>query len=143
MKSNKHRLFVLLTILSCLAFIAYASPNEIENEPNDQKIYQSVVQMPTFPGGDAALKRYLSSHINYPPIAREYGIQGTVVVKFVVEKNGAIGEVKVVKSVDKELDREAVRVAKSLPAFNPGLYDGRPVRAWYTLPISFALQGLK
>ena len=137
MKSNKHRLFVLLTILSCMAFIAYASPNEIDNEPNDQKIYPSAEQQPTFPGGDAALMRYLRSHINYPPEAGENDIQGKVVVQFVVEKNGDVGEVKVVRSSNKELDQEAIRVTKSLPPFNPGLQDGQPVRVWYTIPIVF------
>ena len=97
--------------------------------------------MPTFPGGDQALMKYLSSHINYPAMAQENGVQGRVVVQFVVTKTGKVGEVKVVRSVDKDLDREAVRVCKSLPNFVPGRQNGQPVNVWYTLPVTFKLQG--
>lgn len=106
-----------------------------------EEIFKSVEQMPTFPGGDAALMKYLSSHINYPTMAQENNIQGKVIVQFVVTKTGKVGEVKVVRSVDKDLDREAVRVCKSLPNFVPGRQNGQPVSVWYTLPVTFKLQG--
>ncbi len=115
-----------------------------EKEPAADKpaeVFISVEQMPQFPGGDAALLKYLSSHINYPPMAAESNIQGRVVVQFVVDKTGKVGEVTVVRSVDKELDREAVRVCKSLPKFVPGRQNGQPVSVWYTLPVTFKLQG--
>ena len=97
--------------------------------------------MPTFPGGEAALMKWLSSHIQYPAMAQENNIQGKVVVQFVVTKTGQVGEVKVVRSKDKDLDREAVRVCKSLPKFVPGRQNGQPVAVWYTLPVNFKLQG--
>lgn len=106
-----------------------------------EEVFKSVEQMPTFPGGDAALMKYLSSHINYPTMAQENNIQGKVIVQFVVTKTGKVGEVKVVRSVDKDLDREAVRVCKSLPNFVPGRQNGQPVSVWYTLPVTFKLQG--
>ena len=115
-----------------------------EKEPAADKpaeVFISVEQMPQFPGGDAALLKYLSSHINYPPMAAESNIQGRVVVQFVVDKTGKVGEVTVIRSVDKELDREAVRVCKSLPKFVPGRQNGQPVSVWYTLPVTFKLQG--
>jgi protein TonB len=115
-----------------------------EKEPAADKpaeVFISVEQMPQFPGGDAALLKYLSSHINYPPMAAENNVQGRVVVQFVVDKTGKVGEVTVVRSVDKELDREAVRVCKSLPKFVPGRQNGQPVSVWYTLPVTFKLQG--
>ena len=115
-----------------------------EKEPVADKpaeVFISVEQMPQFPGGDAALLKYLSSHINYPPMAAENNVQGRVVVQFVVDKTGKVGEVTVVRSVDKELDREAVRVCKSLPKFVPGRQNGQPVSVWYTLPVTFKLQG--
>ena len=115
-----------------------------EKEPAADKpaeVFISVEQMPQFPGGDAALLKYLSSHINYPPMAVESNIQGRVVVQFVVDKTGKVGDVMVVRSVDKELDREAVRVCKSLPKFVPGRQNGQPVSVWYTLPVTFKLQG--
>ena len=111
-------------------------------EPVDQdKIYNSVEQMPQFPGGEAALMKYLMTHVQYPQNAAKNKVQGRVIVQFVVEKTGEIGEVKVVRSVDEELDAEAVRVIKELPKFTPGRVNGEAVSVWYTLPISFKLQG--
>ena len=114
---------------------------EPEKKAEPEQIFKSVEQMPTFPGGEAALMKYLSSHIQYPAMAQENNVQGRVVLQFVVEKDGRVGEVKVVRSVDKDLDREAVRVCKTLPKFTPGRQNGQPVRVWYTLPVSFKLQG--
>ena len=114
---------------------------EVKEEKKPEEIFRSVEQPPAFPGGDAALMKYLSSHIQYPTMAQENNIQGKVVVQFVVEKDGHVGDVKVVRSVDKDLDREAVRVCKSLPKFTPGRQNGQAVRVWYTLPVNFKLQG--
>ena len=111
-------------------------PKEVKEE-----VFRSVEQMPQFPGGEAALMKYLQSHINYPPMAAENTVQGRVVVQFVVDKTGKVGEVKVVRSVDKDLDKEAVRVCKSLPKFTPGRQNGQAVSVWYTLPVTFKLQG--
>ena len=105
------------------------------------QVFRSVEQMPQFPGGEAALMKFLQSHINYPPMAAENGVQGRVVVQFVVDKTGKVGEVVVVRNVDKDLDKEAVRVCKSLPKFTPGRQNGHPVSVWYTLPVFFKLQG--
>jgi protein TonB len=110
-------------------------------EAKPEEVFKSVEQMPQFPGGEAALMKYLASHINYPPIAAENNVQGKVIVQFVVDKTGKVGEVKVVRSVDKALDHEAVRVCQALPKFTPGRQNGRPVSVWYTLPIQFKLQG--
>ena len=96
--------------------------------------------MPRFPGGEAALMKYLESHINYPPEAAKNNVQGHVIVQFVVKKDGSIGEVKVVRSLEKDLDKEAIRVIKSLPKFTPGRQDGKAVNVWYTLPVTFKLK---
>ena len=111
---------------------------EIKQEK--EEIFKSVEQMPTFPGGYAALMKYLSSHIQYPTAAAEKGIDGKVIVQFVVTKTGKVGEVKVVRSKDRDLDAEAVRVCRSLPDFIPGRQNGQPVSVWYTLPVTFKLQ---
>ena len=113
----------------------------VKPEAKPEPIFQAVEQMPQFPGGDEALLKYLSSHINYPPMAAEDGIQGRVIVQFVVDKTGRVGEVKLVRGVDKNLDNEAVRVCKLLPKFTPGRQNGQPVSVWYTLPVTFKLQG--
>ena len=112
-----------------------------KKEEKKEEIFRSVEQMPQFPGGEAALMKYLQSHINYPPMAAENNVQGRVVVQFVVDKTGKVGVVKVVRSVDKDLDKEAVRVCKSLPKFTPGRQNGQAVSVWYTLPVTFKLQG--
>ncbi len=89
-----------------------------------------------------ALELELDGHIRYPAMAQENNIQGRVVVQFVVTKTGAVGEVKVVRGKDPDLDKEAVRVVKSLPKFVPGKMNGHAVNVWYTLPIQFKLQGI-
>jgi len=98
-----------------------------------------VEQMPHFRGGDAALMKYLSENIQYPPEAVKDKVQGRVVVQFMIEKTGEIGEVKVVSSVREDLDAEAVRVVKTLPKFYPGYLNGKVVSMWYTLPVTFVL----
>jgi len=108
---------------------------------NENEIFKSVEQMPQFVGvgGEAALMKYIDSHIQYPPEAAKNNIQGRVILQFVVDKTGEIGEVKVVRSVDKELDKEAVRIVKTLPKFIPGRQNGQAVAVWYTLPVTFKL----
>lgn len=108
----------------------------------ENKVFTAVEQMPQFPGGEAELMKYISKNLKYPPVAMENNIQGRVVVQFVVTKTGKIGEVKVVRGKDPDLDKEAVRVVKSLPDFIPGKMNGQTVNVWYTLPITFKLQGV-
>ena len=115
-------------------------PKPVDDVKKPEEVFRSVEQMPQFPGGDAALMKFLSSHINYPPMAAENGVQGKVIVQFVVDKTGKVGEVKVIRSLDKDLDHEAIRVCQALPKFTPGRQNGRPVSVWYTLPIQFKLQ---
>lgn len=107
-----------------------------------EEVYRAVEQMPVFPGGEAALMKWVNNNIQYPPEAKKYSVEGRVVVQFVVTKTGTIGEVKVVRSLDPDLDKEAVRVCKTLPQFRPGRFKGKAVNVWYTLPIQFKLNGL-
>lgn len=109
-------------------------------EKKQEEIFRHVEQMPMFPGGEAELYKTISSNLNYPAMAIENNVQGKVVVQFVVEKDGSVGTVKVVKSVDRDLDNEAIRVCKKLPKFIPGKQNGQPVRVWFTLPVTFKLQ---
>ncbi|MEF9923689.1 MAG: energy transducer TonB [Muribaculaceae bacterium] len=114
----------------------------VEEKHEVEKVFSAVEQMPQFPGGDAELMKYLSSHINYPTMAMENNVQGRVIIQFVVTRSGKIGEVKVARGVDRDLDREAVRVVRSLPNFIPGKMNGQAVNVWYTLPVNFKLAGL-
>ena len=111
-----------------------------ETEPQSKKVYNSVEQMPEFPGGAAAMMRYLQENIKYPPEAAKNNIEGRVIVQFVIDETGQVGEVKVVRPVSEELDAEAVRVVKTFPKFEPGRQDGEAVSVWYTLPIMFKIQ---
>ena len=114
-----------------------------EKKPvEENKVFTAVEQMPQFPGGEAALMQYIQKNLKYPPVAMENNIQGRVVVQFVVTKSGKIGEVKIARGKDPDLDKEAVRVVKSLPDFIPGKMNGQAVNVWYTLPITFKLQGV-
>ena len=117
-----------------------APPPEPEKPVEDNKVFDVVEQKPMFPGGDAALMQWLSSNIKYPVIAAENGVQGRVVCQFVVEKDGSVSGVTVVKSIDPSLDKEAVRVIKSMPKWTPGKQNGQNVRVKYTLPVQFKLQ---
>ena len=102
--------------------------------------FDVVEEMPQFPGGPSALFEYLSKNIKYPVVAEENGVQGRVIVTFVVERDGSITDVKVVKSVDPSLDKEAQRVVKSMPHWIPGKQNGSAVRVKYTVPVTFRLQ---
>ena len=110
-------------------------PKEEEN-----KVFDVVEQMPSYPGGMGALMQYLSSNIKYPVIAEENGIQGRVICTFVVERDGSITDVRIAKSVDPSLDKEAMRVVSSMPKWIPGKQNGSAVRVKYTLPVTFRLQ---
>ena len=104
------------------------------------KVFDVVEEMPHFPGGPAALQAFLSSNTKYPVVAQENGVQGRVIVSFVVERDGSITDVRVVRSVDPSLDREASRVVRSMPRWSPGKQNGSTVRVKYTVPVVFRLQ---
>ena len=104
------------------------------------KIFDVVEELPSFPGGNGALMSYLASNIKYPVVAQENGVQGRVIVSFVVERDGSISDVRVARSVDPSLDREAQRVVKSMPRWKPGKQNGSAVRVKYTVPVVFRLQ---
>lgn len=104
------------------------------------KVFDVVEEMPSFPGGQGALMQYLGSNIKYPVVAQENGVQGRVIVGFVVEPDGSISGVNVMRSVDPSLDKEAMRVVKSMPRWKPGKQNGSAVRVKYTVPVVFRLQ---
>ncbi len=104
------------------------------------KVFDVVEEMPSFPGGTGALMSFLSSNIKYPVVAQENGVQGRVIVGFVVERDGSITDVRVMRSVDPSLDREAQRVVKAMPRWKPGKQNGSAVRVKYTVPVVFRLQ---
>ena len=112
---------------------------EVEPEPEEEEIFMVVEDQPEFPGGTAALLEYLRKNIKYPAICRENNIQGRVLVTFIVNKDGAIVDPEVVKSVNPSLDKEALRVISQMPNWKPGSQRGKPVRVKYTVPVNFRL----
>ncbi len=109
----------------------------IEEKP---QIFTIVEQMPSFPGGEAEMMKFIGSNLRYPVVAQESGIQGRVVVRFVVTKEGNIDQVEVVRGIDPSCDREAMRVVKSMPKWTPGRQNGKSVPVYFTLPILFRLK---
>ena len=104
------------------------------------KVYDIVEQMPSFPGGAAELMKWLSSHVQYPAIAIESCIEGTVIVAFIVEPDGSVSNAKLVRSVDPCIDQEALRVVRQMPKWIPGKQNGVAVRVKYNVPVIFKLQ---
>ncbi len=115
-------------------------PPKPKQEEVTDEIFVVVEDQPAFPGGNAAMMKFLSDNIKYPVIAQENGIQGRVICNFVVEKDGSITDVQVVRGVDPSLDREAVRVVQQMPRWKPGKQRGQAVRVRFTLPVVFRLQ---
>ena len=114
--------------------------NEVPLKVEKTKVFDVVERMAQFKGGDTALMGYLNKNIKYPVNAEKNGIQGRVVTTFVVERDGSITDVRVIKSVDPSLDKEAVRVIRSMPKWNPCKQNGTAVRVKYTMPITFILK---
>ena len=119
----------------------YVAPEIVEEEVVEAEVFTIVEQMPSFPGGDAKMYEYLGKNIKYPQIARETGIQGRVFVNFVVEPDGSVSNVKVLRGIGGGCDEEAMRVVKAMPKWSPGKQRGKTVRVSYTLPVVFKLQG--
>jgi len=120
-------------------FIAFVANMNLKAETSSDEVFVMVEQMPEFPGGEQELWNFLSSNMRYPVIAMENNIQGEVVVQFIVEKDGSITDVQVVKSVDPSLDKEAVRMVRIMPKWQAGMQQGKPVRVKYLVPIKFTL----
>lgn len=106
----------------------------------EDNVFTVVEQMPMFPGGDSALMNYLCKTVKYPEVAAKNGVQGRVVVGFIIEPDGSITNVRILRGVDPSLDREAMRVVSEMPKWTPGVKDGKKVRVRYQEPVAFRLQ---
>jgi periplasmic protein TonB len=113
---------------------------EVQEAEAEPEPFVVVEEMPSFPGGDVALLKYIGDHTQYPEVAKENNIQGRVIIRFCVTSKGGVSQVSVLKGVDPELDKEAIRVVNTLPTFKPGKQGGKPVPVWYMVPITFTLK---
>ena len=135
--------FVALSAILLLASgnaIAQSNAKSATVHGENNPVFINVDPVPVFPGGEAALMKFINENLRYPAAAIENGIQGRVVVQFVVKKDGSVNDnIMIVRGVDPALDQEAIRVCKTLPKFIPGKQNGQPVNVWFTLPIIFNL----
>ena len=132
----------LLTVMSVLAILLMVNTNAMaqnKKKAND-KVLEKAEVMPEYPGGDQAMMKFVSENVQYPEEAKEKEISGRVLVSFIVEKDGSIADVKVVKGIGGGCDEEAVRVVKAMPKWKPGKDKGKPVRVSYMMPFTFKLQ---
>jgi periplasmic protein TonB len=113
---------------------------EVQENVDEAEPFVVVEEMPMFPGGETELLKYIADHTQYPEVAKENNIQGKVIVRFCVTSKGGVDKVEILKSVDPELDKEAIRVVKTLPTFKPGKQGGKPVPVWFMVPINFTLK---
>ncbi len=136
--------FVLMTLMMAAllwgnSIKVVACNSEIGNITQQEEIYQLLDKKPKFKGGKAGLAKFLKENIKYPAIARENGVQGRVMVEFIIEKNGSITNAKIIKGVDPHLNNEALRVVNLMPKWKPGKHKGKKVRVRYSMPIHFRL----
>jgi len=117
-----------------------ADVREVVTHVVEEKVWDVVEQMPIFPGGESELLAYVGKNLQYPVIAQENGIQGTVIVRFRVEKDGSVSNIQIVRSLDPACDKEAIRIVKSLPKFIPAKQNGVNVAVWYSFPVKFKLE---
>ena len=112
---------------------------EVIEQSESDKVFDVVDKMPSFPGGQGAMYDFMARNIQYPKVAEENGVQGRVIVTFIVKKDGSLSDVRVAKSVDPALDKEAVRLVKSMPKWSPGIREGKYVNVKFTLPVTFRI----
>ena len=128
---------LLFTLLLMVPF--YAGAQQKSMDPGEEDVYLLAEEKPVFPGGDEALKAFITENVNYPEEAKKKGITGKVFVSFVIDKEGKVVMAKIAKGVDPSLDKEALRVVNSMPAWEPGKHKGELVKVKFTMPIQFAL----
>lgn len=129
--SLKVALMMLVLLFSFMTSTAQTKKNDMA--------YDVVEVMPQYPGGQIAMMKYIMENIKYPKQAMKEGIQGRVTVSFIVEKDGRVSNVRLLRSVQSALDKEAIRVVKSMPKWTPGKHNGKPVRVRFNLPVMFKL----
>lgn len=133
------KILLSLTLLSVSILLFAQTDSLLITEPDKDEILVTADVMPEFPGGNHAMRVYIAENIKYPKQAKETATEGMVYVRFVVQKDGNTGKVEIMRGIDPLLDREAVSVIKSLPKFEPGRKNGKPVSVWMTVPIHFSL----
>ena len=137
MKKNQ----ILLVSILMIALLSCSKNGTEGTQRSESEVpFVTVEQTPVFPGGDSELLKYVAENTIYPTEAKTNGIQGKVIIRFVVERDGSVSRAEVYRGADPLLDQEALRVIKTLPKFKPGMQDGKAVPVWFMLPITFTLR---
>jgi periplasmic protein TonB len=140
-KNNGSKSSLKLMLVFSLATLMFLSnSNKAQAQTGDEEVLIAVEEMPTFPGGDKALHEALYKNLRYPEEAYNNNIEGKVLIRFVISKDGSVTNASVLRSADTALDKAALEAVKKLPKFNPGKQGGKAVNVWYTLPIVFKIQ---
>lgn len=139
-KRNLKAITVAAMVILSLAFFSLTAYGQKSQKGMTDGAYQQVDVMPVFPGGDVGLLKYIADSTHYPKEAKEKGIQGKVITRFMVRKDGSVSDVSVLKGASPLLDNEAIRVVKTLPKFTPGILKGKTVPVWFMVPITFTLK---
>ena len=134
------RLILMSLMAICSLTTVLAQKTVVSQKDQKEEPFNVVEDMPAFPGGMEAMSQFISSNIKYPADAKKQKVDGRVLVKFVVEKDGSITEVKVIKPAFPSLDAEAIRVVKAMPKWKPGYQNGQAVRVQFAMPINFSLK---
>lgn len=137
MKNLKIKIFCCTLLLVYVSLSCFA---QTRGKVTKEKVFSYVEQMPQFPGGEADLQRYIMTNFKYPKASLEKGVQGTMMARFVVNTDGSVGKVVILKGLDSLCNKEAKRVISSLPHFTPGRQNGKAVKVWYTIPIRLMLR---
>lgn len=130
---------MLIVFLFAAMFVTFSDNAAAQTQFKGEEVFVVADEMPSLPGGEAAIRESISRNLRYPESALERNIDGKVFVKFIVTKDGSVANVTISRPVDSSIDEEAIRVVKMLPKFTPGKKDGKPVNVWYSLPISFQI----
>ena len=139
MTADQAQVVVVDEDVNIVEVVAVAT-EEVQEDVDEAEPFVVVEEMPMFPGGESELLKFIAENTQYPEVAKENNIQGKVIVRFCVTSKGGVDKVEILKGVDPELDKEAVRVVKTLPTFKPGKQGGKPVPVWYMVPINFTLK---
>ena len=135
----KTRIILTLLLLTFGFTMTYSQKRRAAEPVEEDEVFVRVDKQPEFPGGQTALERYIKNNLRKPPTAPEHNIQGRVVCRFIVNKDGTVSDIEVVRSNNPALNEEALRVLEYMPNWEPGLLNGEPVRAWCTVPVNFNL----
>ena len=139
LKKERMKKLIMMSLMAFFCLTTISAQKTVVSKKN-QKVYDVVEKMPQYPGGMVALFEFLEKNLKYPADAQKQKVEGRVIVSFIVETDGSISDINIVRKVFPSLDEEAVRLLGMMPRWSPGLQNGKPVRVKYAIPITYSLK---